>query len=138
VAARGIDKLREEGQEEERRFGVEQIDENALAENVAEPGLAAGSFEHVGIAAAQNANAQENQVGSADVFYELKGQRRGSQQSGETERGGSYVEERAQGDAHGGDQAGGTAMADAAANNVQNSGTRHDEEQKRTGYEEQE
>jgi hypothetical protein len=124
VAAGGIDELREEGQEEERRFGIEEIDQDALAENVAEIRLADGGFEYAGIAATQNADAQENQIGRADVFYELEGQCRGRQQSGKAECSGGYVKERAGGDTHGGDQACGTAVTDAAANDVQNGGTR--------------
>jgi len=71
VSARRIDELWKKGKKKERRLRIEQIDEQALTKNANQPCFGI-RVQKLPIIAPQRFDSEINQVGRAEVLYELK------------------------------------------------------------------
>src|SRR5690606_8995940 len=130
MAAADVDELRQERQEEQRGLGVEQVDDETVAE---QPGIAALAGRQVRRADGSGAGAdllqsQPDQVGRAGVLDDAEGQRRRGQQGRQPQRRGHHVHQGGRVDAQVGHQPGLAALFHRL---------RDDEQHRRTGNDEQ-
>ena len=133
VSARGVHELGEEGEEEKRSFGIEEIDENALTEDAGEA-VRYGRRDDVSVCAAHKGTyAEENQIKRSGELDDVKGARGRDEDGGEAESSGGGMYEGADGDSGGGDDACFAALADGAAENVKDGGPGNEEQDESAG-----
>lgn len=124
MAAHGIDELGNECKEEKGRLGIEHVDDDALAEDASETVVRCGSIGSRGerFLAAKALDAEKNEISGAKIFDDAERGGGGNQKSGEADGGCGGMDQSADTDAEGGNEAGVAALADAASDNVENSG----------------
>lgn len=133
VSARCFHELGEEGEEEERGFGIEKVDEDSLTENAGEA-VRYGRRDDLSVCAAyERTNTEENQIKRAGKLNEVKGARGRDENRREAEGSGGGMNQSADGDAGGGDYACFAALADGAAENVEDGRPGNEEENESAG-----
>jgi hypothetical protein len=130
------DELRDEGEEEEGRFGIEGFGEDALAEGAS--GWNGGCHRELGVAGADHADAEPDEVGGSGVFHGVEGEGGGGENRGNTESGGKDVAQPADEGAQGRIDSFATAAGEAARQDVENAGTRCDRQDHGGGEEKEE
>ena len=120
VAAAGGDELRDEGEEEEGGFGIQDFGEDALAESVLRRG--GGNTGEFDVAAADHADAEPNEVGGAGVFDSVESDGGGGEDRGDAKSGGENVKEAADESADGRLEAFASAAGEAARQDVEDAG----------------
>lgn len=140
MAASGIDELGNECEKEKGRLGIEHVDDDALTEDASETVVQCGAIGSRGerFLAAKALDAEKNEVGGAEVFDDAERGGGRNQKSGEADGGCGRVNQSADADAEGGNEAGVAALADAAADNVENSGPGDGQKYERGADEEEE
>ena len=113
--ARGLDELGQEGDEEDRDLGVEELDEHALEEELR--ATADDDLLRL-LALEQLAHAEIEQVGGSGVPDDGEGGGRGGDQPGQAGGGGERIRERAGLDAEHRHDARGAALVEAARDDV--------------------
>src|SRR4029434_5414903 len=87
MAALGLDELRQEGEEEESRLGVQQVDDEAVAE---QPGMAVARQVAVGIdllgAAEDLLQPEPDEIGGTSPLHDAEGERRRGEQRRQAKR----------------------------------------------------
>jgi len=137
MAERRVHELRQKSKKEQGGLGIEEVDQDALSENVEEPSVAIGGLHQLRIVAAERLNAEVDQVCGAQILHQLECQSGRSEQRGESERGANDVEERSYDDAQDGDESSGSSVADAAADDVSHCRAGDHEKDSSAGYEQQ-
>ena len=129
VSADGVNELRQEGEEKERGLGIEDVYDDSLGEDAAESGSWGVGRSVEGFITAEFLDAEIDEIGGAEIFDHAEGGGRRNEQSGEADGGGRGVDQGAYADAQSGDESAIAAVADAAAEDVEDG---------RAGYGEQE
>ena len=133
VSARGVHELGEEGEEEKRSFGIEKIDENALAEDAGDA-VRHGRRGDVSVCAAhERTYTEENQIECAGELDDVKCARGRDEDGGEAEGSCCGMNQGADGDSGGGDDACFATLADGAAENVEDGGPGNEEQDESAG-----
>ena len=137
MAAAHIDELRQEGEEEYRCLRVEEIDDEAVAE---QPRFAKRLQHDIGVrrfdAAKNLLEAEPDQIGSARIFDDGEGQRRRGEHRRQSECCGGDMDERRCMDAEIRDEAGEPTLLDRAPDDVEY-GWSGNEQQHKCGADEQ-
>ena len=118
----GRDELRHESQEEQRDLGIEHIGQEAAPEHarkVSRLTVWQITGDGTGGRGAQQLEADPGQVGRPHPLEHAEGRRRGRQQGADTNRRRQHMDEAAAQDAEGGHDAGAHAMAQRAADDVE-------------------
>src|SRR5437870_12362497 len=112
MSAGPVHELRKEGKEENGGLWIQDIHDDALAEDTAEFAscLVSGNLE--GFLSPQLLNTQIDQIRGAEVLHYTEGGRRGDQQSGKAHRRRGHMDERAYANAECRDQTCGAALTD--------------------------
>jgi len=129
-------KLRDEGQEEKRGLGIEGLSKDALVECVSR--WRCGRHGQLGVARADHANSQPDEISGSGVFHGVEGDRGGRENRGNAERGGKYVKQSADECAQRRKNSFAAAPGQAARQNVENSRARCDCQQQCGGDKKQE
>ncbi len=129
---RGVDELRQEGEEEQRGLWIEDVHDHALGEVAASParrplGIGVG---RIG-APEQRPDPDHDQVQRSHRLDDGERSCRRDQDRGEPHRGGSEVHERADVDAEHRGEAGASTLVDASRHDVHDGRPRHDEDRER-------
>jgi len=135
VSVGGSDELRDEGEEEQRGFGIQHFGEDALAKSAV--GWSRGFHGHFGVACANHADAKPNEVGGAGVFDGVKRDGGGRKNRGEAESGGEDVEESAYESADGRKDAFALSSGKAARQDIENARAGRDGQEQSGGEKEQ-
>jgi hypothetical protein len=130
------DELRDEGEEEEGRFGIEGFGEDALAEGAS--GWSGRYNREFGVAGADHADPEPDEVGRSGVFHGVEGEGRGGENRGNTESGGKDVEQAADERAQGRIDSFAAAAGEAASQDVENAGAWRDRKDHGGGEEKEE
>src|SRR6266704_3288205 len=125
--------LRDEGEEEQRGFGIQHFGENPLTKSAV--GWSRGFHGHFGVARADHADAEPDEIRGAGVFNSVERDGGGGKNRGEAEGGGENVEESADKRAERRKNAFALSTGQAARQNVENARTGRDG-QKQSGSEE--
>ena len=133
-SARGVDELRQECEEEQRRLGVEHVHDDAVPEDPPVPrvGRRASGLLATAVALEQGANAEIDEVRGAGVADDVERGGRGGEHGREAHRRGRDVHESAHLDAGRRHQPGHMPVAHAARDDVDHRRT-GDQHQQRTG-----
>ncbi len=111
-----VDELRQEGQEEEDDFGVEDVHEDGLEVDVGEGDFWKGGFiglvECDGIFGEDHAEGEVDEIENPGETDEEEGARGGLEEGGEAQGGGGGVGDEAGREAEGGDDSGGATLGD--------------------------
>jgi hypothetical protein len=118
VAVLGRDELRDEGEKEESGFGIEDFGENALAKSAMRWGKSARG--KLGIARADHADAEKNEINGACEFDGVKSNSGGGENGGDACGGGENVNEAAKESAASGENAFAATTGEAASENIEN------------------
>ena len=137
MSAGWIDELWEKGEEEEGGFWVEDVDDDALGEDASEGGSRGVGRGFERFVAAEFLDPKIDEIGGAEVFDDTESGGGRDEESRETEGGCGSVDESADANSQRGDQTRVAALADAAANNVENGGAGNREQNRGGGDEEQ-
>lgn len=135
VAALRSDELRDEGKEEERGLGIEGFGEDALTEGALRGHCGEG---HLGVAGANHADAEPDEVCGSSIFYGVKGHGGSGENGGDAEGGGADVKESADEGAERRGNAFAAAAGESARQHVENAGAGGDGEKKSGGKKESE
>src|SRR5918995_2441307 len=128
-APRGIHELRQEGQEEERDLGVQNLHEHALREDAGEAGLSPGRWRFVLAASGQDVlETEPDEVGRAEPLHDREGGRRRGHDRREPRRREDHVHQGSQLHAQDRDETRRASPLHAAGDDV---------EDRRAGYEQQ-
>ena len=128
-----LDELGQEGEKEQRRLGVEDVDDHPLCKDAAQPPLAAESDLLGRRPRQQSPQSEPDQVRGAGVLDRCEGRRGGDQERREAGRRGRDVHERAQMDPEHGDETGPLPLVDRPRDDVEHRRPRHGEERQSGG-----
>ncbi len=141
VAAFGCDELRNEGEEEEGRLGIESFGEDALTErrrrgwleSVAcwSGSLVGDIFRKRSVAGADHFYAEEDEIGGTGVLNGVESYGGSGEDGGDSEGGGEDVEESAEESAKRGGKTFAAASGEGTGEDIEDSGARSDSEKHR-------
>lgn len=133
VPARGVHELGQEGEEEESSFGIEKVDEDSLAEDAGEA-VGHRRRDNVSVCPAnERPYTEENQIERTGELDDVKSSGGRNENCGKAEGGGCGMNECADRDSGGGDDASFAALADGPAKDVENGWAGDEQENERTG-----
>jgi len=133
-----IDELRQEGEDEQRDLGIEQVGERPFAEHPPKAGARQGAIDrHPAVAGPDRLPGEIEQVGRAGIFHHQECRLRVLQDRRHAERRQHAVDEAAGGDAEAGGDACGTALGRAAGDHISHVGAGGEIESKGRGQERQ-
>ena len=118
----GIDELRQEGHEEDRQLGIEEIDQDGGDDHLQRRAPAGRRFDLERAVLLQRHPGEVEQIGDAGILEDLEGDGAGMEQRGKPEDGGSHVGDDAERAAEGGDDAGAGAAREAGGKRVEDAG----------------
>jgi hypothetical protein len=125
-AVLGSDELRDEGEEEESGFRIEDFSENALAKRALR--WSKNTSYKFGIPGTDHADAKENEVGGTGELDGMKGDGGGRKDRGDTGGGGEDMDEAAGKGAEGGEDSFAAPTGQAAGQDIENARTGTDSE----------
>ena len=132
-----VDELGEEGEEEHGDFGVQDVVDGALNEDLAEAGGLNGGGCVGTRPGKQDARAEIHEIASAEIAERLVSDGHGAQELGEPERDGEDVEEAARSDAERGNDSRRSSLPGTARDNIKHVRPRSNVNQKHGCYEEE-
>src|ERR671919_1766097 len=123
-----IDKLRNEGEEEQRRLRIKRVQEHPLPVDPEEGrGFDFGPLPRR-LRRGKPANTEIDQIGGPHVLHGIEGQGGGHQQCRQAECRGRYVDQGAGVNPQDRDEPGGPAAIHASSDDVEDGGSRHDQQ----------
>src|SRR6266851_1921595 len=138
VAARRHDELRQEGEEEQRRLGVEHVDDDAVQKGAAKVTPLGAPGGDARRPVEQPTHAEKDEIGRPEILDHAERHGGGGEQRGEPRRRRGHVHEGARVDPEHGHERGPAALIDAPSHDVEHGGARRDQQHERRGDEEAE